>query len=201
MSDTSFTNGTTLTDADWFNDVNRLHYTILGDPANVAAVRTALSIGPVLVVPPSTAATALDFTGIPAGTKRITIMFDGLSSDGSDALLIQMGDAGGVEASGYLGASSALTNGSAVIAANYTTGFGILNGTAGNIFHGSITLSLEKASSFTWVANGQVALSNSATNTLTAGRKATSAALDRVRVTTLNGTDTFDAGEVSISYE
>lgn len=46
MADTSFTNGVTLTDADWFNDVNRLHYTILGDPADAAAVRTSLALVP-----------------------------------------------------------------------------------------------------------------------------------------------------------
>lgn len=43
MSDTNFVNGITLTDADWFNDVNRLHYTILGDPSNIAALRTTLA--------------------------------------------------------------------------------------------------------------------------------------------------------------
>lgn len=43
MADTTFTNGVTLTDADWFNDVNRLHYTIFGDPANLAAVRTTMA--------------------------------------------------------------------------------------------------------------------------------------------------------------
>ena len=43
MSDTTFTNGVTLTDADWFNDVNRLHYTIFGDPANAGAARTNLA--------------------------------------------------------------------------------------------------------------------------------------------------------------
>lgn len=43
MSDTTFTNGVVLTDDDWFNDVNRLHYTIFGDPANLAAVRTTLA--------------------------------------------------------------------------------------------------------------------------------------------------------------
>lgn len=37
MSDTTFTNGVTLTDADWFNDVNRLHYTIFNDPADLPA--------------------------------------------------------------------------------------------------------------------------------------------------------------------
>ena len=42
MADTTFVNGVTLTDADWFNDVNRLHYTIFGDPSTVGAARTNL---------------------------------------------------------------------------------------------------------------------------------------------------------------
>ena len=42
MASTVFTNNVTLTDADWFNDLNRLHYAILGDPADAAAVKTAL---------------------------------------------------------------------------------------------------------------------------------------------------------------
>jgi hypothetical protein len=33
------------------------------------------------------------------------------------------------------------------------------------------------------------------------GSKSLSAALDRVRLTTVNGTDTFDAGSVNIMYE
>ena len=46
MSDTTFTNGVTLTDADWFNDVNRLHYTIFSDPSNRNTARnTLLSTG------------------------------------------------------------------------------------------------------------------------------------------------------------
>lgn len=40
MADTTFVDGSTLTAADWFNDVNRLHYTIFGDPANADAART-----------------------------------------------------------------------------------------------------------------------------------------------------------------
>jgi hypothetical protein len=43
MATTEFTNNVTLTDADWFNDLDRLHYDILGDPADAAAVRTAIS--------------------------------------------------------------------------------------------------------------------------------------------------------------
>jgi len=33
------------------------------------------------------------------------------------------------------------------------------------------------------------------------GRKQVSATLDRVRITTVNGTDTFDAGSINIFYE
>ena len=37
--------------------------------------------------------------------------------------------------------------------------------------------------------------------TICAGRVTLSGALDRVRVTTVNGTDTFDAGSINILYE
>jgi hypothetical protein len=45
MASTTFTNGVTLTDEDWFNDVNRLHYTIFGDPANIAAAQATFFAG------------------------------------------------------------------------------------------------------------------------------------------------------------
>lgn len=45
MADTSFTNGVTLSDSDWFNDVNRLHYTIFGDPSDGAAAAKTLITG------------------------------------------------------------------------------------------------------------------------------------------------------------
>jgi hypothetical protein len=49
MTSTVFVDGVTLTDDDWFNDVNRLHYTILNDPANVSDVLTALGTQPIKV--------------------------------------------------------------------------------------------------------------------------------------------------------
>jgi hypothetical protein len=52
MASTTFTNNVTLTDADWFNDLNRLHYAILGDPADAAAVKTALGIDLVALTNP-----------------------------------------------------------------------------------------------------------------------------------------------------
>lgn len=149
----------------------------------------------------TTSGTAINFTSIPAWAKKITIEFVGVSTSGTDDLLIQLGDSGDIEATTYLGASAAMTNAGATVGANYTTGFGIVSGAATNVFHGSVTLYLEDSTGFTWVASGVLAVSNGATALITAGSKSLSAALDRVRITTISGTDTFDAGAINILYE
>lgn len=85
MSSTNFTNGVTLTDADWFNDVNRLHYTILGDPADLAAVKTTVvtaAAGGAMVLIQTQAASnsaTIDFTtGINSTYRRYMILIDSL---------------------------------------------------------------------------------------------------------------------------
>jgi len=45
----------------------------------------------------STSGTSIDFTGIPSWVKRITVMFDVVSTNGSAIILIQLGDSGGIE--------------------------------------------------------------------------------------------------------
>ena len=148
----------------------------------------------------STSGTSIDFTSIPAGTKRITVMFVGVSTNGTTNVLIQIGDSGGVEATGYLSASAVLSGTSN--SSSSTAGFLLhMGGSAATVRHGSVTLSLEDSSDFTWVASGVVNQSDSITVTITAGSKSLSAELDRVRITTVNGTDTFDAGAINISYE
>jgi len=146
----------------------------------------------------STSGTSIDFTSIPSWAKQITITFVGVSTSGTDHLLIQIGDSGGVETSGYLGSSSSLTAG--VASDNYTTGFGMRFGAAANVIQGSITLSLHNSATFTWVASGVTSASSSASTVTTSGSKSLSAALDRVRITTTAGTDTFDAGSINILY-
>lgn len=148
----------------------------------------------------TTSGTSIDFTGIPAGVRRITLNFAGVSTNGTANLLIQLGDSGGVEATGYLGAGSHVGSGGSGCA-NFTTGFGVNNGAATNVMHGTITLTLEDSVNFHWSCAGSIADSASAFNATTAGAKALSAELDRVRLTTSNGTDTFDAGAVNITYE
>lgn len=149
----------------------------------------------------STSGTAIDFTGIPATAKRITINFNGVSTNGSSVPIVQLGDSGGIETTGYLCSASGMTV-SAAASANFTTGFGISNSwTSAAVLHGTVTLTLEDSSANTWIASGVTAHSNGEKTNTTAGSKSLSATLDRIRITTVNGTDTFDAGTINISYE
>ena len=140
--------------------------------------------------------TSVDFTGIPSTAKRITVMFSGVSTNGSSVPLIQIG-AGSVTASGYLGSGGDIVGASA---ANFTTGFGTQSaGNATHVRHGSIVLT--NVSGNVWAGNGALGLSNAAQIYLTTGTVSISGALDRVRITTVNGTDTFDAGTINIMWE
>lgn len=147
----------------------------------------------------STSGTSIDFTGIPAGTRRITINFVGVSTSGTSAMIVQIGDAGGPEDTGYLGAVSSVAG--TVSTANKTTGFGAATNSAGTVLHGSIVLSLEDSAQFTWTSHGILGQSDAAQTHLSAGSKSLSAELTQVRITTEGGADTFDAGAINIQYE
>ena len=147
----------------------------------------------------STSGTSIDFTGIPSWVKRITVMFNGVSTNGASIVLIQLGS-GSAEATGYLGAG--VSGAGAVVTTNYTTGFGL--GATGNTAAGTLrqgSAIITSLGSNIWTCFGIVADSANAASTTTAGSKTTSGVLDRIRITTVNGTDTFDAGSINILYE
>ena len=144
----------------------------------------------------TTSGTSIDFTSIPSWVKRITVMFQGVSVSGTSTPLIQIG-AGSVATTGYLGAggyiASALVN-------NFTTGFAITAASnAASIYHGTMSITL--LGSNVWVANGCFARSDSAVQNFGQGSVTLGGTLDRVRITTVNGTDAFDAGSINILYE
>jgi hypothetical protein len=143
----------------------------------------------------------VDFTGIPSWAKRITVMFSGLSTNGTSNPIVQLGDAGGIETTGYASFSSL----SGATNAGYgptTVGF-VFGGTgAANLIYGSMVLTLVGAN--LWVASvsgGLNAASNTPFGMSGGGNKTLSDVLDRVRITTGNGTDTFDAGTINIMWE
>jgi hypothetical protein len=146
----------------------------------------------------STSGTSIDFTSIPSWVKRITVMFSGVSTNGTSNPIIQIG-AGSVTTTGYLGAGM-IASGASPAVSNFTTGFGYPAGASTNILHGTTVLTLVTGT--TWAANGTIARSDGTSLASTAGTSASlSGALDRVRITTVNGTDTFDAGTINILYE
>ena len=148
----------------------------------------------------STSGTSIDFTSIPSWVKRITVMFQGVSTNGTGyPWLIQLGTSSGVEATGYLGASTALAAGASSV--NSTTGFPLnVNNSASNIVHGAVTICLINSTTYSWVAFGVVGQSDTARTATVGGSKSLASTLTRVRITS-NGTDTFDAGSINILYE
>lgn len=147
----------------------------------------------------STSGTSIDFTSIPTWVTRIEINFFGVSTSGTSGVMVQTGDSGGIETSGYLGTASNTAGGGSTTATLFTTGFGICGTTqATSVIHGTLTLTLEDPAAFTWIASGSVGFSDSASTSHSGGSKSTSAALDRVRITTVGGSDTFDAGAINI---
>lgn len=145
----------------------------------------------------TTSGTEKDFTGIPAGTRRITVMFRGVSTNGTSPMIIQIGDAGGPENSGYVAAAGNTGGGFT----ESTAGFIVVSAAvAGSTMSGQVILCLEDSSDFTWTASGAVSVSG-VTQSANSGYKSLTAELTQVRITMANGTDAFDAGEVNIQYE
>lgn len=152
----------------------------------------------------STSGTSITFSSIPAGVRKIQVHFSGVSTNasGSSNIIIQIGDSGGIETSSYLGSATTLTNAAAVGAARFTTGFGVIaTAIAGMTLHGTATLTLMNSSTFTWACTSILGHSNADTISMGAGVKSLSAELTQLAITTVNGTDAFDAGAINISYE
>jgi len=141
--------------------------------------------------------TSIDFTGIPNWVKRITVMFQGVSTGGTSSIIIQVGTSLGLVATNYLG--SAMANATGVGTSNLSTGFSLSDSQNTYIRHGFATIL--NISSNAWVANGVFGLSEKPYNIQFAGSVDAGGVLSRIRVTTVNGTDTFDAGTINIMYE
>jgi hypothetical protein len=143
----------------------------------------------------STSGTSIDFTGIPSWVKKITVMLNGVSVSGTSNLLVQAG-AGSIQTTGYncfAGHGSTSRTSTAGILGSGNAVAGAAGATYGIV-------SLVSISSNNWVASIVTAFSLDL-GFLGGGSFALSGTLDRVRITTVNGTDTFDAGSINILYE
>jgi hypothetical protein len=149
----------------------------------------------------TTSGTAIDFTGIPSWVRRITVMFNAVSTNGVSPFEIRIGS-GSIDNAGY--ASGAFTPNSINTAS--TTGFILTAASyAAAAYAGSITLLLQNSASYTWVSSGvisdTVAPSSYGGGNSSGGVKTLSGVLDRIRITTTGGANTFDNGSINIMYE
>lgn len=162
---------------------------------------TSTSGGSITLATAQTASgTSDDFTGIPSWVKRITVMFNGVSTNGTSPIRIQIGGSS-IESSGYNGCSIRTAGDGSIGQTSFSNGFDFFNiGSASLNYFGSCVLSL--ITNNIWSITGTLAYptANSSFNGI-AGTKQTSSSLSIVRITTVNGTDQFDAGTINISYE
>jgi len=144
----------------------------------------------------STSGTSIDFTSLPSWVKRITVMFSGVSTNGSSNFLVQTG-AGSIVNTGYAGQCATFAGSLNAM----STGFIVENNVVAlNTHYGQVVLTY--LGSNTWVEAGLVGNQGVSSNgSSSAGQIVLSGTLDRVRITTVNGTDTFDAGSINILYE
>ena len=197
-------------------DGNIITYDASGNPAVVATgtsghylksqgagsvpVFAAVSAGGTLTAKQATTSgSSVDFTGIPAGTKWITMLFNSMGSNGTDLFGVQLGDSGGIETSGYLGNLSGINSGTSGQRAVYLNQFAIVNpAISAEAYCGIVHLRLFESSSYTWSMSSVMADEGGGqTNFFGAGQKSLSAELTQVRIMTSN---TFDEGNVSIQY-
>jgi len=184
------------------------------DSLNTGAVTTtalaAASVTPTILAQPftsgtavaSTSGTSIDFTSLPSWVKRLTCIFNGVSVNSSSPPIIQLGTSAGVVTSGYVNTAGTIaTTNNTTRGTAFTTGISVTqNGSAGGYsYTGSIVF--VTIGSNAWVASGVINNPGNPEVGITAGAVSLGGTFDRVRFTTLNGTDTFDAGSVNILYE
>jgi hypothetical protein len=142
----------------------------------------------------TTSGTAFDFGSLPAGIRRITVMFDEVSLSTGDSFLVQIGTSSGLETSGYESAGTLTGGGNS--SGSSSAGF-IVAATGTRTYSGHMTIT--RLSGNIWVSSYAMASVPSAAATVGGGRKTLSAELDRLRITRVAGN--FDNGQVNILYE
>lgn len=148
----------------------------------------------------STSGTNIDFGSIPSWARKVTIMLSGVSTNSNSPLQVQLGDAGGIETTGYSGTTMTVSSGGQSIATN-TSGISLSLGADSSTTTRNGNIVLVNLSGNTWVVDGGISSPELTRQCFVAYSKTLSDVLTQVRVTTLNGADTFDAGTINIMYE
>ena len=158
---------------------------------------TAITIG---TEQATTSGSYFTFGSIPSGTKRVYMIFEQVDISGSDHWLIQIGDAGGIETSGYISTGTSVTAANVVANVSSTAGFAMHNNSgASSTLTGVHCIELTDSTNNTWIGHGTLK-SHTNQHVFGAGSKSLSAELTQIKLDT-TGSNTFTAGSVNITYE
>lgn len=162
---------------------------------DLANGRSRLTLG---TAQATTSGTAINLdTAIPSWVRRITIAYQGVSLSGSAHTIIQLGS-GSFTTTGYASTGAYAGTGNQAGVASATNGLIAHGGSPTNALTGTMTIVF--MGSNLWVASHSGSL-NTSIGVMGAGSITLGGTLDRIRITTTNGTDAFDAGSVNILYE
>lgn len=174
---------------------------LTGVPANITAVGGTDSIQKMSLVASvaSTSGTAVTFTSIPTWAKKITISLSGVSTNGTSPVQLRIGS-GSIDSTTYQSGGTYV--GGTNEASGTNSGTGVVmegSGSASILRHGHVVLT--HLGSNVWTVSGVIGRQESAYAHIFGGSHTLAGVLDRVQLTTVNGTDTFDAGTVGVLVE
>lgn len=176
------------------------------DPAGTGLASTNMQDGLAEIVPKdsvrlSLTGTEVDYT-FPVSFRRLRVRFYDMSTNGTSQVIIQLGTSSGLVTTGYRSVAGRINTGSSGVSAS-EAGLSVAALTnIGNSCSGLITLEKHTGTGDFWVASGSLILWTDFGVCYNAGRSSDlGAVLDRIRITTAGGTDNFDAGTVSLSWE
>jgi hypothetical protein len=164
-----------------------------GTPTMGASFITRMSAGGVS----ASGNTSVDFTSMPSWINTITLMFRNISTVSNQNILVQLGTSSGFTTSGYVSTSIDF-DGAGGVATNSTAGLIVKLNPGSNIVNG--TMIIAYTGSNAWVNNHTLS-NNTNIMTVGGGTIALGGTLDRVRITTVSGTDAFDSGTLNVSYQ
>ena len=169
--------------------------TISGTPTGVGVLTSGTAVA-------STSGTSIDFTGIPSWVKRITVMFNEVSTSGSAYKYIRLGTSGGIVSTNYASASSLIYGANNCAIDGTGTAFLIRSDVATERLSGHAVLTLVDASNYIWSFSSIVS-NTTATNRVwhSGGSLSLGGVCTQIRLLASNGSDTFDNGSINILYE
>jgi len=148
-----------------------------------------------------TSGTTVDFTGIPNDVKVIHVLFNELNMSNTGWDIVQLGDSGGFETTGYASSVGYPGSGNNYYANNAADDNGCKFFYVGNVKHsGFVTIMRISTNQTQWVMWSRCHSSEGGSySSYSAVEKTLSGALTQIRITNASSR-TFVAGEINILY-